>query len=146
MNDSTRLSSITQPTCRPPIPSPPQNYHCHASTTALHRFSRRPDIFRRSLSHAMIQQLWSNLLDLSRSTRHRRFRWRIKSQVFPDNQLEEPSTLSFGLVIFLTLALYWICPFIISPTQVTAPKLLMYISMVMYIGGMIGHYGSDAQR
>ena len=80
--------------------------------------------------------------------------WITKSNIFPDKQWEQKTTIWYGLVIWAGLSLYWISPYIITsgnhffPIEVKFNMHAIYISVcvVIYIIGIFLHFTSDMQK
>ncbi len=75
------------------------------------------------------------------------FLWIWKSQSFPDKQWEQKTGLAYGLVIWATLTLYWVSPWLIVSGRAQVPPpwyLAMCISM--YTVGVFLHFSADMQK
>ncbi len=72
--------------------------------------------------------------------------WVIKSTIFPDRNWEKKTSLPFGLVIWATLTLYWIAPWLITSMGLQAPLWWLCICISMYTFGIFLHFASDMQK
>ena len=79
--------------------------------------------------------------------------WVTKSYIFPDKQWEQNTSISYGILIWLGLSLYWISPYIITsndaifPLFKETPGNIYYAScIVVYIIGIFLHFTSDMQK
>ena len=74
------------------------------------------------------------------------FLWLLKSQIFPDQSWEAPTTLAFGLVIWGGLTLYWVAPWLVVSRNVHAPGWYLALCISVYSFGLFAHYASDMQK
>jgi steroid 5-alpha reductase family enzyme len=72
--------------------------------------------------------------------------WVLKSQVFPDKQWEQKTSLWMGLFYWAALTLYWVSPFLITSQNVQAPAWLLGLSVSMYTFGVFLHFAADMQK
>ncbi len=72
--------------------------------------------------------------------------WLLKSAVFPDKRWEQKDPYSTNFFMFLTLALYWAAPLIITSQGVQAPVWLLALCLMLYIVGVFLHYTADMQK
>lgn len=72
--------------------------------------------------------------------------WNLKSQLFPDRQWEQKTTLWFGLAIFAGLALYWIAPWMLIARDVQALDWYVAVCVSMNLFGTFLHIASDMQK
>jgi protein-S-isoprenylcysteine O-methyltransferase Ste14 len=72
--------------------------------------------------------------------------WVLKSQVFPDINWEKKTSLWYGLVIWASLSLYWIPPFLLLARGVQAPAWLLGLAISVNVFGVFLHYTSDMQK
>lgn len=72
--------------------------------------------------------------------------WLFKDRIYPDKQWEEKIPLSMGIVLFITLGLYWVAPFILISSGTEPPYPLIAAAIVMNLFGVFFHYSSDAQK
>jgi steroid 5-alpha reductase family enzyme len=72
--------------------------------------------------------------------------WLIKDRIYPDKQWEEDMSLSKGIVLFVSLGLYWIAPFILISQSVEAAPALIAAAIAINLFGVLLHYTSDAQK
>ncbi len=72
--------------------------------------------------------------------------WVLKSQVFPDKQWESSCGIGFGLVIWGSLSLYWLTPYLICSQAIEAPSWLLGLGVAMFGLGVFYHFASDIQK
>jgi steroid 5-alpha reductase family enzyme len=72
--------------------------------------------------------------------------WNLKSLNFPDPAWEQPTSLWFGLVAWLSLCLYWIAPWLLIARNGQAPGWLLSCSVFIYLLGIYFHFTSDMQK
>ena len=78
--------------------------------------------------------------------------WILKSRIFPDKQWENKTNLSYGLLIWLGLSLYWISPYIIIsgnrilPFSIPMYPIYIFFCLTIYILGIFFHFTSDMQK
>tara|TARA_Y100001960_G_scaffold297971_1_gene344804 strand:+ start:115 stop:756 length:642 start_codon:yes stop_codon:yes gene_type:complete len=78
--------------------------------------------------------------------------WMTKSQIFPDKQWEQKTSIWYGLFIWFGLSLYWISPYIITtnrhflPIDVTQNSIYIGLCVMIYIYGIFLHFTSDMQK
>jgi hypothetical protein len=72
--------------------------------------------------------------------------WVLKSRFLPDRQWEQPTGLGFGLVIWGSLTLYWIAPWLLTSRSVEAPPWYLAICISLYAFGVFFHFASDVQK
>jgi protein-S-isoprenylcysteine O-methyltransferase Ste14 len=74
------------------------------------------------------------------------FLWLFKSRIFPDQAWEERTNLAFGLVIWGSLSLYWVAPWLLVSRGVEAPGWYLAICVSLYSFGLFAHFASDMQK
>lgn len=75
------------------------------------------------------------------------FLWLLKSRVYPDRSWERPVSLSFGLFTWLSLAAYWVAPWlIVSGNAGDTPGWLVGVCVALCIGGVMLHFAADMQK
>jgi len=72
--------------------------------------------------------------------------WLLKSRVFPDRQWEQPCSLAFGAVIWGSLSLYWLTPWLIVTQHVSAPPWFLALDVAVFAVGVMLHFGADLQK
>ena len=78
--------------------------------------------------------------------------WITKSYMFPDKQWESKVSILYGLLIWISLSLYWVAPYlIVTNTNVLPifsgpPFIYFSICVSMYIIGIFLHFTSDMQK
>lgn len=72
--------------------------------------------------------------------------WVLKSQLFPDKQWEQPTSIFYGAYIWAGLTLYWITPWIITSQQVEAPEWYIAICIALYVVGIFFHFTADLHK
>lgn len=72
--------------------------------------------------------------------------WLVKSRVFPDKRWEQPVKVPYAIGLFLTLALYWITPWLITSRSIEAPAWFAALCISLYTLGIFLHYTSDMQK
>jgi protein-S-isoprenylcysteine O-methyltransferase Ste14 len=74
------------------------------------------------------------------------FLWILKSSIFPDQAWEEKTGLAFGLVIWGSLSLYWIAPWMLMARAVHAPGWYQALCACIFSFGVFFHFASDMQK
>jgi len=72
--------------------------------------------------------------------------WNLKSRIFPDQSWERPTGILYGLVIWGSLSLYWIAPWLLTWRGVQVPLWYMAICISLYTFGVFMHFASDMQK
>jgi steroid 5-alpha reductase family enzyme len=78
--------------------------------------------------------------------------WILKSKIFPDKQWENKTSISYGLVIWASLSLYWISPYIIItgnhmiPFNIPLYPAYIFFCISLFIFGIFMHFTSDMQK
>ncbi len=72
--------------------------------------------------------------------------WLIKDRIYPDKQWEEEIPLLNGVVVFLSLGLYWVAPFMLISQKIEAAPALIAAAIAINLIGVLLHYTSDAQK
>lgn len=72
--------------------------------------------------------------------------WILKSMMFGDRQWEQPTGIAYGLVIWGSLSLYWVAPWIICSFPVHAPPWLLGVAVSIYSLGVFYHFAADMQK
>ena len=78
--------------------------------------------------------------------------WILKSQIFPDKQWENKTSIWYGLFIWFGLSLYWVSPYIIIsgeyllPFNGTMNPAYICCCISLYILGVFLHFASDMQK
>lgn len=72
--------------------------------------------------------------------------WLLKSQIFPDKQWEAEVSLPKGMLIFMTVNLYWIAPFLLISSGTVPPLPVVAAAIALNILGVFLHFASDAQK
>jgi protein-S-isoprenylcysteine O-methyltransferase Ste14 len=72
--------------------------------------------------------------------------WLVKSQVFPDKRWEKKDGIPQAIGLFLTLALYWIAPYLLMSRNIQAPGWFLGLCIALYTVGIFLHYASDMQK
>lgn len=72
--------------------------------------------------------------------------WVLKSRSFGDKQWEQPCGLAYGFVIWASLSLYWIAPWLITSMDIVAPGWLIGLCMTTFGIGVFYHFVSDMQK
>ncbi len=72
--------------------------------------------------------------------------WLIKSRTFPDRQWDQDCSLLYGLLIWATLTLYWIAPWMITAWDIQAPPWLIGICTSAFVFGVFLHFTADMQK
>lgn len=74
------------------------------------------------------------------------FLWVFKSLIFPDRKFEQQISLGFGLVIWASLSLYWITPFVLTSQGVQVPGWYMALCISIFGFGVFFHFVTDMQK
>jgi len=78
--------------------------------------------------------------------------WITKSYIYPDKQWESRVSIFYGLLIWCSLSLYWLSPYLIVtntnilPIFEDPPFIYFSICISMYILGIFLHFTSDMQK
>ena len=72
--------------------------------------------------------------------------WVLKSRMFGDKSWEAPCSVGYAMVIWGSLSLYWISPWLITSGALQAPPWLMGLSVGMFGLGVFYHFASDMQK
>ncbi|MEI7849080.1 MAG: DUF1295 domain-containing protein [Chloroflexota bacterium] len=72
--------------------------------------------------------------------------WVLKSQIFPDRQWENNSSIWYGFYIWAGLSLYWITPYLITSRLISTPAWLLALCVSMYTFGVFLHFAADMQK
>lgn len=74
------------------------------------------------------------------------FLWVIKSRIYPDKKFEKITNLGFALVIWGSLSLYWISPYILTSRSVQVPAWYLALCISMFVFGVFFHFVTDMQK
>jgi len=74
------------------------------------------------------------------------FLWVLKSRLFPDASWERKIPLWFGIVSWLSLALYWVPPYLLTRFQVQAPPWLLALAISLNLFGVFFTFTADMQK
>ncbi len=72
--------------------------------------------------------------------------WLLKSFAFGDPKWEARTGLGYGLVIWGSLSLYWVSPWIICSFPVQAPAWWIGTCVAVYVFGVFFHFTADMQK
>lgn len=72
--------------------------------------------------------------------------WVLKSRAFPDKSWEAQCSIWYGAVIWASLSLYWIAPYLITSQGLMAPAWLLGVSTAVFGVGVFYHFASDMQK
>jgi protein-S-isoprenylcysteine O-methyltransferase Ste14 len=72
--------------------------------------------------------------------------WLLKSRLFGDRQWNQPCRLSYGMVIWGGLTLYWIAPWLLTSRGVQVPSWCLGLCIALYGLGVFFHFASDMQK
>jgi steroid 5-alpha reductase family enzyme len=72
--------------------------------------------------------------------------WLLKDGMFPDRQWQQPIGWPMALAGFLTLALYWLAPWLLIRSGAVPPPPLIAAAIALNLLGTFLHFGSDAQK
>ena len=97
---------------------------------------------------------WDNFIALIYLALHGTYGvlWITKSYIYPDKQWEGKTGILYGLVIWGSLSLYWISPYILTsnthffPIFNNPPPLYYAICIIIYTIGIFLHFTSDMQK
>ena len=97
---------------------------------------------------------WDNYIALLYLSLHGTYGllWITKSYIYPDKQWESKTSIFYGLLIWTSLSLYWVAPFLIVSKKSILPIIsdppLIYFSICIsvYIIGIFLHFTSDMQK
>jgi protein-S-isoprenylcysteine O-methyltransferase Ste14 len=73
--------------------------------------------------------------------------WIVKSRLFGDMQWEQRTELPYGLVIWASLSMYWVSPWLITSGRATMPPAwYLGLCVLTYSFGVFLHFVSDMQK
>lgn len=72
--------------------------------------------------------------------------WVLKSVIYGDSKWEQRTGPAYALVIWASLSLYWIAPWIICSFPVQAPAWWIGTSTTLYVFGIFFHFTADMQK
>ena len=73
--------------------------------------------------------------------------WVLKSRTFGDAQWERPTSVGYGIVIWIGLGLYWVGPWLIVSGRSGPPGAWWYgLCVALYTLGVFFHFASDMQK
>jgi steroid 5-alpha reductase family enzyme len=72
--------------------------------------------------------------------------WFAKSRIFPDQTWERRTGVLYGLVIWASLTLYWVAPWILVHRGREAPPWLIGVCAAMCLLGVFLHFTTDMQK
>ncbi len=72
--------------------------------------------------------------------------WVLKSQTFGDKQWEQPCSVGYAAVIWGSLSLYWIAPWLITSQSIQAPGWVLGLCCTTFGLGVFFHFVSDMQK
>lgn len=74
------------------------------------------------------------------------FLWVMKSWIYPDKKFERSTSWGFALVIWGSLSLYWIAPYILTSQGVHVPAWYLALCISMFAFGVFFHFVTDMQK
>lgn len=74
------------------------------------------------------------------------FLWLFKDRVYPDKKWEEPVSVTYSILVFFALGLYWIAPFILISQYKMPGEIITAGAVALNMFGAVLHFGSDAQK
>lgn len=74
------------------------------------------------------------------------FLWLLKDRWYPDKQWEQPASIPYAILVFLSLCLYWASPAILISQGVDPPAHILGLAVLLNVWGVFLHFGSDAQK
>jgi len=74
------------------------------------------------------------------------FLWVLKSLIFPDQAWEQKTGWGFDLVIWGSLSLYWVAPWMLMARAVHAPGGYLALCASIFSFGIFFHFASDMQK
>ncbi len=72
--------------------------------------------------------------------------WMLKSRIFGDRQWNKPTSLGYGIVIWVALTGYWAAPYMILTTDFEAPPWFIGVAVFTYAIGIFLHFTADMQK
>lgn len=72
--------------------------------------------------------------------------WMLKSRIFGDKQWDQPTSLWYGIVIWLALTGYWTAPYLILTTDFEAPAWFLGLAVFCNVLGVFFHFTADMQK
>lgn len=72
--------------------------------------------------------------------------WLFKDRTYPDKQWEKQVSTPYGILVFLSLGLYWIPAYLVTSSPVSPPPWVLSLAVAMNAVGLVMHFGSDAQK
>ncbi|MEM9772908.1 MAG: DUF1295 domain-containing protein [Cyanobacteria bacterium P01_D01_bin.73] len=72
--------------------------------------------------------------------------WLLKDQVYPDKRWEEEMPITMAAAVFLSLAAYWVAPFLLISSGSVPSSPLIAGAIACNSFGLVLHYAGDAQK
>ncbi len=72
--------------------------------------------------------------------------WLFKDRTYPDKQWEKQVSVPYGILVFLSLGLYWIPAWLVASSIVSPPYWVLSLAVAINAMGLVLHFGSDAQK
>lgn len=72
--------------------------------------------------------------------------WLLKDRIFPDKQWDEQVSVPYGILVFVSLGLYWIAPWVLIAGHRNPGGPILCAAVTMNIFGVMLHFSSDAQK
>ncbi|MEM9246303.1 MAG: steroid 5-alpha reductase, partial [Cyanobacteria bacterium P01_F01_bin.153] len=72
------------------------------------------------------------------------FLWLLKDRVYPDKRWEEEIPITLAATAFLSLAAYWVAPFLLISSGNVPPSPLIAGAIACNSFGLVLHYAGDA--
>ncbi|WP_262696350.1 DUF1295 domain-containing protein [Kordiimonas aquimaris] len=72
--------------------------------------------------------------------------WMLKSTLFGDRQWDQPTSLWYGIVIWIALTGYWIAPYLILTTDFEVPAWFLGAAIFVFTIGVFFHFTADMQK
>jgi len=72
--------------------------------------------------------------------------WVMKGRIFPDQSWEQSCSLTYGLVIWVGLCLYWVAPWLIMSQGIQTPAWYCGMCVSLYVMGVFLHFSADMQK
>jgi len=72
--------------------------------------------------------------------------WVMKGRIFPDRSWEQSCSLTYGLVIWGGLCLYWVAPWLIVSQGIEVQAWYLGMCVFLYAMGVFLHFSADMQK
>lgn len=74
------------------------------------------------------------------------FLWLMKDRLYPDKKWEEEVSVPYTILVFFSLGMYWIAPYILISQHKLPGEMIIAGAVALNMFGIVLHFGSDAQK